>query len=537
MRNGVTMTGNSDQAYIGQKYRGPDSTDMVIQWSDNPGAGSYTPDHMRFIFTSNYSASRDTGCKSLEGLEAMRMYPVDSFNVNVGIGDFWKAGVLAGATVEPSERLDLVDRTIRMRKLIPDFNNDTLSRVVVVDGLGRLNWRRVSSLPTGGGGGTDCRWALNSPGNLITATGWSGLCVDQTKFVGIGIASPTAKLHVLRAETEAGNSAGIVSELTAPGGSGSYVTSISGGVTGSGHKVTGVIGSAFSDGNSTDNLIGVEGATYDNTGSASVSIGVKADARSNDTLHQVFGVHAYILHGNYTSRAGYFQGPLECTGAFTSPSDENLKENITDLSGAMDLLEQLRPKRFNFRTQDTQLATMNLATGQQMGLIAQEVANVLPGIVHDSYMPPGSTADGATTEGVAYKSMDYISLIPLLIGAVQELKDQLDACCAATVPAPHSPISGPGQPDDLRTERLLISPNPFIDHTSITYFVAEPGKVSLQVSDNAGRPISTLREEQAVAGAFTYEWDTQRLAAGTYFVALVVDGNVVVKRAVKVGER
>jgi hypothetical protein len=61
--------------------------------------------------------------------------------------------------------------------------------------------------------------------------------------------------------------------------------------------------------------------------------------------------------------------------------------------------------------------------------------------------------------------------------------------------------------------------------------------VSLQVSDNAGRPISTLREEHAMAGAFTYEWDTQHLAAGTYFVALVVDGNVVVKRAVKVGER
>ena len=48
--------------------------------------------------------------------------------------------------------------------------------------------------------------------------------------------------------------------------------------------------------------------------------------------------------------------------------------------------------------------------------------------------------------------------------------------------------------------------------------------------------MSTLREEQAMAGSFTYEWNTQSLAPGTYFVALLVDGNVVVKKAVKVGE-
>ncbi len=32
MRNGITFTGNSDQAYLGQKYAGDDN----IQWSDNP---------------------------------------------------------------------------------------------------------------------------------------------------------------------------------------------------------------------------------------------------------------------------------------------------------------------------------------------------------------------------------------------------------------------------------------------------------------------------------------------------------------------
>lgn len=36
------------------------------------------------------------------------------------------------------------------------------------------------------------------------------------------------------------------------------------------------------------------------------------------------------------------------------------------------------------------------------------------------------------------------------------------------------------------------------------------------------------------AGSYSYEWNTAQLAPGTYFCALLVDGNVVVKRAVKV---
>ncbi|MBX2982473.1 MAG: hypothetical protein KF843_07375 [Flavobacteriales bacterium] len=37
-RNGVTFTGNGDQAYIGQKYKGNDNTDFVVQWSTAPSS-------------------------------------------------------------------------------------------------------------------------------------------------------------------------------------------------------------------------------------------------------------------------------------------------------------------------------------------------------------------------------------------------------------------------------------------------------------------------------------------------------------------
>ena len=58
MRNGVSLTGNADQGYMGQKYTYEhpqdygsgelkDYTDLVLQWSDNPG--KELKDRMRFI--------------------------------------------------------------------------------------------------------------------------------------------------------------------------------------------------------------------------------------------------------------------------------------------------------------------------------------------------------------------------------------------------------------------------------------------------------------------------------------------------------
>jgi hypothetical protein len=37
MGNGITLTGNNDQMYVGQLFRGLDFTDAAIVWSDNPG--------------------------------------------------------------------------------------------------------------------------------------------------------------------------------------------------------------------------------------------------------------------------------------------------------------------------------------------------------------------------------------------------------------------------------------------------------------------------------------------------------------------
>ena len=60
------------------------------------------------------------------------------------------------------------------------------------------------------------------------------------------------------------------------------------------------------------------------------------------------------------------------------------------------------------------------------------------------------------------------------------------------------------------------------------------GRVVLQVATLDGKPLATLREEMAEPGAYEYTWNTSRLAAGTYLCTYLLDGAVVVQRAVKV---
>ncbi|MBP8823749.1 MAG: T9SS type A sorting domain-containing protein [Flavobacteriales bacterium] len=97
-----------------------------------------------------------------------------------------------------------------------------------------------------------------------------------------------------------------------------------------------------------------------------------------------------------------------------------------------------------------------------------------------------------------------------------------------------TPPKQSSQPGELKEQRLRIIPNPVAELTTLEYHVPTAGRVSLVVSSSDGKPLGTLREEQAEAGMYSYTWNTTQLAAGTYFCTLVVDGNVVVQRAVKV---
>jgi len=89
-------------------------------------------------------------------------------------------------------------------------------------------------------------------------------------------------------------------------------------------------------------------------------------------------------------------------------SDERWKKKIHTISQALDKVSQLRGVRFEWRID--QFKEMNFTAGKQIGVIAQEIEEVVPEIV--------------SSDQQGFKSVDYAKLTALLIEAVKELKDE-----------------------------------------------------------------------------------------------------------------
>lgn len=91
-------------------------------------------------------------------------------------------------------------------------------------------------------------------------------------------------------------------------------------------------------------------------------------------------------------------------------SDRRWKTRISQLSGSLEKIEQLRGVSFEWKREE--FPEMNFSEGTQIGLIAQDVEEVLPELVD--------------TDEDGYKSVAYSNLVAVLIEAVKEQQKQID---------------------------------------------------------------------------------------------------------------
>jgi hypothetical protein len=167
-----------------------------------------------------------------------------------------------------------------------------------------------------------------------------------------------------------------------------------------------------------------DGNGYGVLAEATGSVGFGAEAYSS----QSYGLWAGT--GNASSYAAYFSGNVFCSGSYLG-SDQNLKQNIQDYSGGMNIINQLHPKQFQYR-QDGYFQFMNLPKGDHCGLIAQEVEQVLPDLVKDtSFFPAKATplsesSDLQNSEALNFKALNYTELIPIMIKALQEQQQEIE---------------------------------------------------------------------------------------------------------------
>jgi hypothetical protein len=83
-------------------------------------------------------------------------------------------------------------------------------------------------------------------------------------------------------------------------------------------------------------------------------------------------------------------------------------------------------------------------------------------------------------------------------------------------------------------ERLLtIVPKPVAPYTAVGYTLERGGRVMLLLTGSDGRRMQVLHEGHMEAGQYQHDWHTAQLAAGVYHITLLLDGEPLVKRAVK----
>ena len=168
-------------------------------------------------------------------------------------------------------------------------------------------------------------------------------------------------------------------------------------------------------------------------GGSEYAIEVKTDAST--------GVAMYFLHSTSTACGSISVG--SSATAYNTSSDYRLKENVSDMSGAITRLKNLKPKRFNWISDENNELLD--------GFLAHEVDEVVPQAIHgekdatkdvgtikdadgnvlrentvESTKKDGETWEKTGTE-INAQGIDQSKLVPLLTGALQEAITKIES--------------------------------------------------------------------------------------------------------------
>lgn len=106
-----------------------------------------------------------------------------------------------------------------------------------------------------------------------------------------------------------------------------------------------------------------------------------------------------------TNGNAVFNADVTAFGTF-APSDINLKENIKDIEDPLKKVLSIRGITYNLKSDEDKKSNI--------GVIAQEIENILPEVVSESYDPSEIYSENKI------KTVSYTQIIPVLVEAIKE---------------------------------------------------------------------------------------------------------------------
>jgi hypothetical protein len=567
---------DTDNMYTGLKDNGRNNKDAVINWGDDPTAPTPQPNHLLFNFTS---VGGITQSDDMEGLEVARMTVLNGNFGSVGIGgdpnitvpytNLYSTGVEPGNTLEiNSSDQNATSSTggnsgLRFTDLntssIPAVNPGkgilsvtSAGDVIYVEDIGNYCGatpqrpiRADYEIPLSGVS-TSFDYYFTGQKNGSTDVLIGNPCSNSTPYAKLQAYQPTTQSSSPVGESNAARFTNSTLNLHAIGGVGISETSHD-----NNYGLKGFAG--LETGNSNYGVFGttvnfpmimgnVNVGVYGYSPSTKVSTAKKRHAVVGDLGVSTCTTFPCPTGPHY---AGYFNGDVISTTNFFQTSDLNLKDNILDVTDPMSIVSQLNPKTFTYKQADN--ISMQLPDGTHFGLIAQDVESILPELVKSSVHPARFDSMGVQTYAeINFKAINYIELIPLLIGAIKQQQQDMEAMQdEITLLNGGGNRQGHGAGEENSDEEqgnkssidvelqnvnaIVLNqnvPNPFAEQTTISYFITDDvGKAQIFFYDSKGTILKIVDIKEKGAGQLNVFADD--LSSGSYRYTLIADGNVI----------
>ena len=393
----------ADSGHCGMTIRSGTSSNGTLYFSDDTGtAGGTYAGKIAYEHANN---------RMLFATDTQNRMAIDS-DGKVGIG-----------TISPSGKLHVAGHTSSSASIFEGSGSgDTVPLQLKV----KANNGTTSTQGLYGNAGS----ASTDNTIVLGNSGTSGVLVNSSGQVAIGHSSPAAELHVNK--TNAGGLGGRLLIQNNSSTSGSYCQLIMAPTAATADTRCVVIQAENTDGNNNQSMVfktspgaaPVERMRIDYSGDVYVSANTDGNefyvnstgSGGNDAgLSTKLPGYNSNIYSNFFSTgnniyfvlAGSYVGYIAGNGNYY-PSDSRLKKDVTDLSGSLDKIKQLRGVNFKWIDERT--------SGNNIGFIAQEVESVIPEVVGDGGLP--NTEDGEAP----MKNVSYEHIVPHLVEAIKELE-------------------------------------------------------------------------------------------------------------------